>query len=79
MLPCNGKKFLTIQSLEMPKCGGNELARYFNFSSFLLSLLMLHCHKVCILIKGESKGNDLYEKHNGGNIQSFCREVLYSP
>lgn len=39
---------------------------------------MLHSHKVHIPVKGESKDNDLHKKHNAGNVQAFCRNVLCS-
>lgn len=45
------------------KCEGDELADCLNFSSFLLSFVTLHSHKVSIAVKGESKDNHLLEKH----------------
>lgn len=41
------------------KCGGNELACYFNFS-FLLILIMLHSHKHCIPGKDEISAWEIY-------------------
>lgn len=45
------------------KCEERELAHYFNFSSFLLNLIILHSHKMCMAVKGESKDNHLHDKH----------------